>query len=54
MRNLILTAQEDRRPAAIFIAVAGPMSPWAACAADVTTSRAYSVLVAGRAQNILA
>jgi hypothetical protein len=54
MRNFILTAKTARRPAMMCIALSGQASSRMPYGADVTTSRAHSILVASRVQNILA
>ena len=54
MRDLISTALTTRRPGAIFIAPTGQAPSRTAGAADVIMSRAHSIFVACRTQNILA
>jgi hypothetical protein len=54
MRDLVLTAMAAHGPAAICYAIPGPATARFALAAGISMSRAHSILVASRTQNILA
>jgi hypothetical protein len=54
MRDLVLMTMTAHGPVEIRFALTGQTSSRTAYDADVATSRAHSILVAGRTQTILA